>query len=185
MQTKTASIVLLLCLATLASPQTAHQAPEWAQRWENGVAPFSLALIGDMPYGASREAPFARLVSEINRDHDIDFVMHAGDIKAGSERCDDTLILHRFSLYQTLRRPFVFTPGDNEWTDCHRVSNGQYNPLERLAFLRSVFFPQVGQTTGGQVRHVRSIYVVSAFRRTLARSGSSRTLRTTRNPNLL
>ena len=37
-----------------------------------------------------------------------------------------------------------------------RVNNGQYNPLERLAFLRSIFFPQVGETTGGQLRPVRS-----------------------------
>ena len=122
----------------------------------SGVAPFAFALIGDMPYGAVREAPFARLVAEINRDNDVDFVMHAGDIKAGSERCDDALVLHRFGLYQTFRRAFVFTPGDNEWTDCHRVNNGQYHPLERLEFLRSVFFQQPGQTTGGQVRPVRS-----------------------------
>ena len=81
--------------------------------------------------------------------------MHAGDIKAGSER-DDELILHRFRLYQAFQRAFVYTPGDNEWTDCHRVNNGQYNPLERLGFLRSVFVPQVGQTTGGHVRSVRS-----------------------------
>ena len=36
------------------------------------------------------------------------------------------------------------------------MNNGHYNPLERLAFLRTVFFPQVGKTTGGQVRAVRS-----------------------------
>ena len=29
--------------------------------------------------------------------------------------------------------PLVYTPGDNEWTDCHRANNGGYNPLERLA----------------------------------------------------
>ncbi len=49
-----------------------------------------------MPYGAARETPFARLVAEINRDNDVDFVMHAGDIKAGSERCDDSLIDDHF-----------------------------------------------------------------------------------------
>jgi len=38
-----------------------------------------------MPYGTIRETPFARLVDEINRDNDVDFVMHAGDIKAGSD----------------------------------------------------------------------------------------------------
>ena len=75
--------------------------------------------------------------------------MHAGDIKAGSERCDDVLITHRFALYQTFRRPFIFTPGDNEWTDCHRVNNGRYNPLERLDFLRSVFFPKWDRRRAG------------------------------------
>jgi hypothetical protein len=34
--------------------------------------------------------------------------------------------------------PFVFVPGDNDWTDCHRRA-GAYDPLERLARLR-VFF---------------------------------------------
>jgi hypothetical protein len=147
-----ASIVILLCLAATDLRITAQQTPDWG----SGVAPFAFALIGDMPYGAVRETPFTRLVAEINRDNDVDFVMHAGDIKAGSERCDDTLITHRFGLYQAFQRPFVYTPGDNEWTDCHRVNNGKHNPLERLAFLRSVFFPEVGKTTGGKVRPVRS-----------------------------
>src|SRR5262245_58239781 len=142
----------LLCFVMSGSRGAAQQTPEWG----SGVAPFAFALIGDMPYGAARETTFARLVAQINRDNDVDFVMHAGDIKAGSERCDDTLIRHRFDLYQTFQRAFVYTPGDNEWTDCHRVNNGQYDPLERLAFLRSVFFLQPGQTTGGQLRPVRS-----------------------------
>jgi hypothetical protein len=139
-------------LVVFSSGSAAQQTPDWG----SGVAPFAFGFIGDMPYGAAREEPFARLVAEINRDNDVDFVMHAGDIKAGSERCDDTLIKHRFDLYQTFQRAFVYTPGDNEWTDCHRANNGNYNPLERLAFLRSQFFPQVGQTTGGQIRPVRS-----------------------------
>jgi Calcineurin-like phosphoesterase len=147
-----ASVGVLLFFAAVDLRIAAQRAPEWG----SGVAPFALALIGDMPYGAVRETPFRRLVAEINRDNDVDFVIHAGDIKAGSERCDDDLIRHRFGLYQTFQRPFVFTPGDNEWTDCHRVSNGQYDPLERLGFLRSVFFPQVGQTTGLHVRPVQS-----------------------------
>ena len=77
--------------------------------------------------------------------------MHAGDIKAGSERCDDVLIA-TIRVVQTFQRPFFFTPGDNEWTDCHRLNNGQYNPLERLGFPSLLIFPQVGQTTGGHVR---------------------------------
>jgi hypothetical protein len=149
---KTAWVVATLCVMTLNWRVTGEQTPDWG----SGIAPFAFGLIGDMPYGAARETPFGRLVDEINRDNEVDFVMHAGDIKAGSERCDDALIVRRFEFYQTFNSAFVFTPGDNEWTDCHRVNNGQYLPLERLAFLRSVFFPQIGETTGGQIRPVRS-----------------------------
>jgi hypothetical protein len=31
-------------------------------------------------------------------------------------------------------------PGDNEWTDCHRTSNGGYNNLERLTYIRQTMF---------------------------------------------
>jgi hypothetical protein len=34
----------------------------------------------------------------------------------------------------------VYSPGDNEWTDCHRLLAGAYDPLERLEALRTVFF---------------------------------------------
>jgi len=119
-------------------------------------SPFAFAFIGDTPYGPVFEPQFDRVIGEINHDRAVEFVVHAGDIKAGSERCDNALILHRFEQYETIRRPFIFTPGDNEWTDCHRVNNGAYNPLERLAFLRSVFFPTPGRTTGGQRMRVRT-----------------------------
>src|SRR5688572_18450598 len=131
---------------------SAQQIPAWG----NGVAPFAFALIGDTPYGASREPAFERLIVEVNGDEDVDFVMHAGDIKAGSEMCSDALIERRFEMYQRFRTPFVFTPGDNEWTDCHRSNNGAYYPLERLAFLRATFFPKAGVTTGGRQRTVHS-----------------------------
>jgi hypothetical protein len=131
---------------------SAQQIPAWG----SGEAPFALALIGDMPYGPSREPAFERVVEEINWDNDVDFVMHAGDIKAGSEQCSDALIMHRFEMYQRFQRAFVYTPGDNEWTDCHRANNGGHLPTERLTFLRSIFFPQLGETIGGQRRPVRS-----------------------------
>ena len=60
--------------------------------------------------------------------------------------------LLRASSPATSRRfndPLVYTPGDNEWTDCHRANNGKYDPLERLAALRAMFFPMPGLTLGG------------------------------------
>lgn len=118
--------------------------------------PFSLAFIGDMPYGLESIAPFERVRAEINADKDVQFVMHAGDVKKGSERCDDALIESRFALYQKFRTPFIYTPGDNEWTDCHRETAGKYNPLERLAFVRKLFFPDPDFSTGGRKMRVVS-----------------------------
>ena len=69
------SFVLALVAAFFVHIRAAHHVPDWG----NGMAPFAFALMGDMPYGASREAAFRRLVSEVNRDNDVDFVMHAGD----------------------------------------------------------------------------------------------------------
>jgi hypothetical protein len=43
-------------------------------------------------------------------------------------------------LFQASKTPLVFVPGDNEWTDCHRKSNGAFDPLERLNKLRELFF---------------------------------------------
>lgn len=125
-------------------------------KWDNGTAPFSFALIGDMPYGTDALAPFDRVIGEINADNDVQFVVHVGDVKKGSERCDDALIVSRFALYQKFRTPFIYTPGDNEWTDCHRESAGKFNPLERLAFVRKLFFPDPDFSTGGKKMRVVS-----------------------------
>ena len=43
----------------------------------------------------------------------------------------------------------MYTPGDNEWTDCHRANNGGYTPTERLAVIRQLFFSHPGTTLGG------------------------------------
>ena len=50
--------------------------------------------------------------------------------------------------FDHFEKPLIYTPGDNEWTDCHRPNNGAYNPLERLAFDRSVFFDRPGRSLG-------------------------------------
>jgi hypothetical protein len=51
-------------------------------------------------------------------------------------------------LFQASSVPLVYVPGDNDWTDCHRRSNGGYDPLERLDRLREMFF--VGEYSLGQ-----------------------------------
>lgn len=117
---------------------------------------FSFAVIGDIPYGATQIANFPNVIGQINADPDVRMVMHAGDIKSGSSKCTDeyfSLIRADFDLFAD---PLVYTPGDNEWTDCHRTNNGAYNPLERLSAIRTLFFPRPGRTLGQRKMSVKS-----------------------------
>ena len=43
-------------------------------------------------------------------------------------------------FFNALRAPAILTPGDNDWTDCDRPSNGGFNSRERLDHERQVFF---------------------------------------------
>ena len=111
----------------------------------------ALALIGDMPYGAREETQFARVIEAINASHaagGVSLVLHTGDVKRASERCDDALLQRRFALFQRFEPAFVVTPGDNDWTDCHRRPSGHHLPTERLARFRQIFYPQPGRSSG-------------------------------------
>ena len=109
----------------------------------------TLAVIGDTPYGAAQVADLPNLVSAINADPDVERVVHVGDIKNGSTRCDTSYFVEIEGRFASFSDPLVYTPGDNEWTDCHRSNNGKYDPLERLATLRDLFFANPGFTLGG------------------------------------
>jgi hypothetical protein len=120
---------------------------------------FEFALIGDMPYDARHEKEFANVMQDINAA-DVAFVVHNGDFwwdggswteQAGRlPPCSDETFQHRLGLAQSSRHPFIFVPGDNEWTDCHRAKPRTYDPLERLTKLRQMFFQgdqSLGQRT--------------------------------------
>ncbi|MDX6345564.1 MAG: hypothetical protein QOF84_354 [Streptomyces sp.] len=109
---------------------------------------YTFAVIGDIPYGDAEIADFPNVISQINADPDVRFVDHLGDIKNGSSVCSDEYFRMIKSDFDQFKDPLVYTVGDNEWTDCHRANNGAYNPLERLAAVRKVFFPQPGRTLG-------------------------------------
>lgn len=107
---------------------------------------FSFAAIGDVPYGPHEE--FAALIGQLNQASPA-FTIHVGDIKSGSTVCSDETFVRVRQLFDQFDRPLIYTPGDNEWTDCHRVSNGRYDPLERLAKIRQLFFA-TSQSLGKQ-----------------------------------
>src|SRR4051812_35212224 len=112
----------------------------------------TFAVIGDVPYGAAQVASFPGWVDQINADPDVELTFHVGDIKNGSTRCDDAYYRMIRTQFDRFTDPLVYTPGDNEWTDCHRANNGAYQPLERLAFDRAVFFDEPGTTLGAPAK---------------------------------
>lgn len=120
-----------------------------ALTFSNGAgADFTFALLGDTPYGSSEEASFADMLQEINHS-DVAFVVHVGDFKSGLTSCADAVFAQRHAMFEASRHAFIYIPGDNEWTDCHRLFAGGYDPLERLAALRTRFFnngASLGQT---------------------------------------
>ncbi len=111
--------------------------------------PLSFALVGDMPYGPSEVRVVNALIEDVNADSTVAFVLHVGDIKGGDEPCSDKLLAERHRQVQTFAPPVVFTPGDNDWTDCHRAKGGHHLPTERLAYLRRLFFGNPA-SSGGQ-----------------------------------
>jgi hypothetical protein len=76
------------------------------------------------------------------------FTIHVGDIINGQTRCDDALFLRVRDMFATFDGPLVYTPGDNEWTDCHRPNSGRFDPIERLARVREMFFPDPTRSLG-------------------------------------
>jgi hypothetical protein len=99
---------------------------------------YEIGLIGDMPYGPTGRAQFPNVIADINA-HRLAFTAFDGDIKNGSERCDQPIYDAAVQNFNAFRDPLVYVPGDNEWTDCDRASNGGYDPNERLALVRTMF----------------------------------------------
>ena len=155
-----------LCATLLASacttPDAAIQPTQPARSIGNPVNtgsanPLTLAVIGDIPYGPAKLAQMPAFIDLINGDPKVDLVVHLGDIKSGkNDPCTDAYFANIRSLFDRFKDPLVYTPGDNEWTDCHVASknNGLFTPTERLQAVRALFFPVAGQTLGGRSMQV-------------------------------
>ena len=109
---------------------------------------YAVGLWGDLPYNdiqATTGVP--NLIADMNSS-DLAFTVHDGDLKAGNAiagsvtptTCANALYAQGLGFLNALREPAMFTPGDNDWTDCDRVKNGAFNSLERLDYERALFF---------------------------------------------
>lgn len=103
--------------------------------------------------------------------------MHAGDIHSGKQYCTQEYGAAIFTQWSAFKHPLVYTPGDNEWIDCHKAKQGggSYNkttgnidylldasgkpvnhangdPIANLDLVRATFFAKPGQTLGGAMQ---------------------------------
>jgi hypothetical protein len=142
---------------------------------------FTVAVYGDSPYGlnntdTSQVALTPQFISAVNADPDVSGVLHVGDIHSGKSFCTVAYDNQIASLWTSFKDPLVYTPGDNEWSDCHKtgegggkynattgaidfVANGSYahgDPAANLALVRSTFFAKPGHTLGSAKLKVTS-----------------------------
>ena len=135
--------VLVLALAATVAFMTRY-VPSAAP---NPTGSFAFAALGDVPYNSLQLQRF-RLVLRDMDAHDLSWVLHVGDIFW--RPCDDDHYHATLARLNGLRHPVVYTPGDNEWTDCWEPGSGSYTPRERLASLRRIFFARPRQSLGGR-----------------------------------
>jgi hypothetical protein len=131
--------------------------------------PTTLAVFGDWPYSQDLLGNAPLLTDSINADPKVRLVLHVGDVHSGSMPCTGAGLSPLpatavpdwnrgiLNLFNQFMDPVVYTPGDNEWTDCHKTKEGAsgYPPYE-LASVRDLMFAQPGQTLGRHPKHVFS-----------------------------
>jgi hypothetical protein len=143
---------------------------EYEERGREGGT-YAIGLWGDMPYVDKNSEVQAltgvpNLIADMNKQN-LAFTVHDGDLKAGNgfplvggvapltvNTCTDAFYKQSLNYFSMLKAPAMFTPGDNDWTDCDRPSNGGFNSLNRLNYERSLFFsgPVYSQYSLGQRR---------------------------------
>jgi hypothetical protein len=135
--------VAALFLVTAAMPGYPQQAAS-AQSAE----PFTFGVIGDTGYAPDQEPMVDNLLADVYTSP-LAFLVHVGDLGGPSfGSCTDEHWSTRLAQFQASPHPLIFTPGDNDWTDCWEERAGGYDALERLATLRERFF--AGEQSLGQ-----------------------------------
>ena len=103
-------------------------------------APLGFAVIAGALSRPADEAPVRRMLDAIGRDDKIAFIVYDGNFKGAAEPCRDSVYQSRHDLLDASRTPLVLLLGQHDWADCGTAHAGAYDPLERLDFVRQLFF---------------------------------------------
>ncbi|XGV96658.1 MAG: hypothetical protein ACAF41_28495 [Leptolyngbya sp. BL-A-14] len=140
--------LLALTVSFLAGSISLASARDKDNESEGRYEPYAIGLWGDLPYNdVQAQVGVPNLIADMNSQN-LAFTAFDGDWKAGNSiagsvtptSCSNELYAQSLDYLNSLKAPAVFTPGDNDWTDCDRPSNGGYNSLERLNYERQLFF---------------------------------------------
>ena len=162
------AIVLVVATAVVAAPSP----------FRKSMGEIDVAVFGDAPYGTTPTdtAEFDStpgFIQSINSQSNVSLVLHVGDIHSGKQFCTEAYDRSIYRLWRLFQHPLVYTPGDNEWADCHKAGEGggtynpvtmqidfltdghgnlvDYqggNPVANLNLIRSIFFAKPGRTLG-------------------------------------
>lgn len=140
-----------VCVGMLLVPGIVHADGDHDRNEHGGH--FSFALWGDMPYAKNGDQrKISALIDSMNSAH-VAFTVFDGDTKDGGSECSNDVIGRQaIERFNRVDAPTVYVPGDNEWTDCHRINNGGYNALERLDFIRRTLFSGTASFGGRTMR---------------------------------
>ena len=136
------------------------------------------AVYGDSPYGttsadSSQTLATPAFINAVNADPAVQLVLHVGDIHSGKQFCTLAYDQQIAGMWTQYSDPLVYTPGDNEWSDCHKIGEGggAYNaathkidysvdaannptdyafgdPVANLDLVRRLFFAHAGASLG-------------------------------------
>jgi hypothetical protein len=109
-----AVVVAATAVAAAVSAGIASGAGPTSPGQGRGPETYTIGLFGDMPYGALGRSQYPNLLADINKSN-VAFSIFDGDLQAGADGpCNDSLYTTALANFNTLERPLVWLPGDND-----------------------------------------------------------------------
>jgi hypothetical protein len=119
------------------------------------LTPLTFAIASNVLDKPAGEVALQHLLDAIGRERNTSFIVYDGDLKGETEPCRDSLYDTRQQIFDSSRKPVVLLPGGNDWASCGLAQAGSYDPVERLDFIRQLFFgdsSSLGQTPMNVIR---------------------------------
>jgi hypothetical protein len=128
------SINVLIPMAILMGLVFGASQSVWAQD-----QPIVFAAAGDVPYSTSEISEFQEHMDSLDLYSGAEFLVHLGDIKAGSGSCTESWYQSMAASLRTLSIPAFIVPGDNEWNDCSNPTQAWGFWVKHLMAIEQIF----------------------------------------------